>query len=675
MNFLRSMLSKLKSNKPQQKRRPFLSRFRKRGRQQKKTPEEMLGFKAFSWRDRKSSIALAPLKKEARKYQRSITYHDKPPAIPIETIFVHDYLEDFTLLVRSVPKNVQPFFDLIEKARKQGNAAYNKFLDNWQEAVLPYWQYDGYDGGNIYGRDFLIWGLADGMIPSGKEPSASLYGKIPSFSQAGCVIHSVLHRLPMRQDKEGNLDEHRLNPCLYAAPSLPGFRHRCLVIENRAFAFWKGILEPRFLYNVLNLEVDIWLHAETFDKPDRPGEFQVYATTVLRTSSEIVNGKTPKIDKIERQLRKVGNWRRITGAKDIETAYYALIPGSEPPSEETCRRWGRHFLQEPPRFFSALVSRTDKTDSIEGNLYIGRRGGKPIFIDSEYHLIATGVVGPMGRGKTTYTAGVLGLQRTPNILLVQLSTARGEGGMTWAKDFGGDILEKELPDVVKVDVAPKEELGHEELVKRMAQKQKGWMLEDELEAIELVKEMAQTWADTDRPIGLPLVIRPKIESLRYWHFCQVFLHHFSLAWENWAVVEDEDPETGEKVVIYKDECIVIIDDFASWPGKEKSFTFGDIPVQIGMAAHAEMQSALTTYRKRGMDVIFTSQNETHFEKHIEGFLGSCTMLVKLERDKETKERQAFFFLPSQKPPVLFAKVGVELHPAVLKSVSRLEDRR
>ena len=564
------------------------------------------------------------------------------------------------VLLSSVPRDVTPFLEHLERVKKLGNKEYGSLIDEIIYHALG--DYDSsFDGKALYGRSMSVWGNSEAFIGAGKGKGAALGGWLLTYRVAGSFLHSIIHRRPMK------LLIQPLTPLEVASPVHPYWRNDYYAMGDnkdgyRAFVIWKGVMNHEFLADLLDseLDLDIWVQCERVGNR-RTGR-DLFITVLLRTSSQIVNGKMPKIEETERRLGLLGSWHRVKGT-DLRKAFRAFIPGSPPLDwlrDKSLVRFRHTIPTGADEFLHDLTKTVGGAGVIEGDSFLGFRAedGAPYFYDRKNykHILS---LGKGERGKTTFTAALLALQETPYVFVMQLTPARGEGAMTWANDFGGDVLSLKLPDLHSQD----EELEQ--------------LRVDEEAARKYIQEMAKGWWQSGQPLGLPLVVRPTIGSFRYLHYVQILFEEWVTRWGNWTVApsqnlgETDDVLDWEKGFAGYDKpeiplAIAIVDDNYGWPDLTPHKNLGDIPTMLGQSARDMMVNAVDGVHKQNIWMNVTTHSEEELRDFTPGFDESTSLEIHF---KTTPLRHAIVRNPAKRDQII-VKLATEFPHGLLTKVQR-----
>jgi len=636
----------------------------------------------IDWEDDEERIR-ETLNKKHGADMRAVAYHENSQQDLLFKVF-NEYITQGTILLRSVPWNIEPFQERLAMVRGWGNAAYDTYIENVERHALQ-GHNPAYDRNKLFVRDVLYWGRSDKFIPDVEgDITAAQYGTIPDgvpvpkYNQTAWMLWSVLNRKPI------SFLEQKGNPVRRAAPLDIEFEWDHYIVDEGtpeavATGFWHGELKLEMLPRIRDLlDVDI-LNNVDMRKERIGGKVRAvpYITTILRSSSDVVDGKFPQLESVGRRLRNMGNWSRVKG-EDLRIAVQAFVPGS-PPLPEEYRMWHWRSIKRGQTFFGELHKKVNagKVSGV-GNFFVGHREERgrdtrksvPVFLDADSRFVATAIVAQTGAGKTTTGSAILLLQRTPVAFMFQLSTARGEAAPDWARLFGGKVLPIDLPDFAG------EGLNDEEIRKEQAK----LMLEDTYAAEKLFKGFGKQW-ESGQPINTPLVILPLTDSLRYLHFVVQCLKYFRAEWERCFVPQVERlSDRPEDIVTALDDPrlgVVFLDDLSKYDVLEETARYGDIPVKVRNEAHQVVIEAINNYRKRGLALIVTTHDYDRFKEFYP--VGAFTSLILLGLDEKAGDKTAQILDPAVDPRtdkmrVIAEDVNMVLPPYLLNYVSRLEDK-
>lgn len=626
--------------------------------------------------------------RKVKQESRAIVYHEGPTSVPL--LNVMDYVDKASFLLRSFPRDVAPFTNRLDSVKKWGNSQYAAYIEDYKYMVTQT-KDPTLDLTGLTVRDLIYWGEADQLIPDERELTASLYGKIPTLREAAWFMFGVMERYPLRITNRAPLtfEKYRGNPLRFACPKVPRFEDDYYVVNDRAYRIFKIplVFSEEFFTQLLSLDVDLLL---CVDMEQKETGRSMYETALLRTSSEIVGGKFPKLETITRQVRRLKG-ERLTG-QDQRLAYQAYVPGSDILDAEVRYRLHDKLTPSEAKFlFEAIRQRVNAGKaSSEGNFFFGFRGGNrnsPVFGDAESECVSVAIVGQQGAGKTTTGWAIFSLPRTPNALAIQLSTARGEGAPNWARRFAGNVLNIELDDADDEDKDQRFKRQEELMV--LAVKR----------AKELVNQLKTKWKETGLPVGLPLVVRPVKDTISYQVFALTLLEDFSLAWEECFIEEsvqdaEREEELSEKLIFEEKEtsdkesevelavddpklCLVFLDDISNLDVESVHPTLGEIPRNVAHRFREQVGDGLYNYRKRRMAMIVTHQAVTSLIKYYP--LDAFSSLVLIDLDEKTGEKKVTIYDPKGANKLEDMKVKVKdldsrLEPYVLNYLLRLEDK-
>ena len=584
-----------------------------------------------NWRKKADSDPTA-----TRKKWRSVVFHNRPLqhgyTVPDEdgtrhvvagiNLMLHHWGDShlgnvITMLLLNSPMIVEPFKRHLDEIRRQGNRPYKILIDEIQDAALGDYQ-QGYDGKELYERNLIITGLSGAFIGS-RGTSAAMGGLVLPYQLFGSFLHSVIHRRPIK------LAERPLPPLEVACPIRPKWRHDYYILGDRAYRIWKGPFPHEFLQDLLDpeLDLDIWIQCERVKLPWFEGDLQsreLYITTLLRTSSQIENGRMPKFDDVELRLSNLGEWHRVTGLFDqLQKAFRKMIPGApplDPILDYPLTRFRHTVTTGADELLHGLVSTVNGIGEIQGTHYWGKdeETGHPVFIDRENykHLL---LIGKGERGKTTWDAALGGNQVGPFGKRVALTTARQEGAINWVKHHGGDINVVSIADAHTVE-------DQMELMRKV-----------EAQARARVQAKAKQWWKTGKFVGMPELLMPSIKSFAYSHYVLADLEEFNLRFRNWAVPPDdiegvtpeyEEWETGYAGYEWPTPpiCSLTIEDIYAWPALTKHEELGMIPHDIGMRGRDWCVYALDGIHKDRIWFVATAHTVDQVKAFIEGFAES-----------------------------------------------------
>ena len=523
---------------------------------------------------------------------RSVVVHQRP--FDPRGIFKHvRELKSFTMLIRSVPKDFDPFVATIDKAQSGRNKAYGEFLNGpVKEWVMP-------RKFPVYGRDAIVWADSASIIPrqSLAERTAALDGIIVPSTRIGSVLHSVLNRTGLP------FDWNRLDQLTFASPSQILWNYKPLgyyAMGHKAYAFWVGVPNYNLINELMDLDVDIYMHLELL-------EGLVYAVVVLRAESEYAEWQTPDFVSLENRLLKLGGtWKRV-GNMGVREAFRFFVPGSAPPKVNLLNDWKRHSLPHlrhqiggPNEILPNLTRRVRQSDDVGGNVEIGKYDHS-FFLrtDKKHNWLLTAQT---ETGKTTL-ANYIALQLTSFLLSIQLThQAEEEAIQTWAKKFGGKAW---LWDNLEDADNPEDELK--------------LLRQDTEDAKREVEELFAKWRKEGWP-ELPLVIWTDSESIRYINKVHEFMKAFMVAWKPWW------KETGEK-------CVLLLDDWVSIPSGRGDPFLGDIKQDVGDSFRKTIRWFADNCRKFGMMHFGTAHTLEEIDKEFPaGTVASFNVHIELRQD-------------------------------------------
>jgi hypothetical protein len=561
---------------------------------------------------------------------RAVVYHDRPTSFPLDTV-IAEYVNSASFLLRSFQRDISPFSDRLEEIKHWGNSVYANYLDDYIYHVAG----TNDPSADLQGRtlrDLVYWCEADRAIPEPKEVTASLYGKVLTMEEAAWFLFETIERHPYSVESRHpfRFRTYRGNPLKFACPKAPFFEDDYYVINQRGYRIYKWPLQvdPKVLGQILALDVDMLVCA---DLPATESGRELYASVLLRSSSEMVkNNQLPKLDSITRQLRRF-NAVPLTG-EDLRHAFQGFMPGSE--ILDSSVRFKLHSKVSPSEareFFEVLRKHINAGESTsQGNFFFGFKNGdrnSPVFRDAESECVTMAFVGQQQAGKTETSTKRFVLPRTPHALVIHWSTAHGESWPQLAHRMGGRVLSMELSDVSSKEFPDRDERLKEQTKIMEAAADR---------ARKMVRKLSQHWEDSGKPVGLPLVIKPVIDSVAFVVFASTFLDEFSLAYE--AAFIPEGSTASDKVLEPTDElhldeelpteaddikdwiamavddprlCIIFLDDISNLDEVGMDQELGHLKRDAQQAARESIKKGLYNYRKRRQALIITTQSFDH----------------------------------------------------------------
>lgn len=576
---------------------------------------------------------------------RAIAYLDSVTKSPFEAF---RFLDRGTFLLRSFQQDVGPFLNRLEQVKKWGNSEYASFIEDYKYYVTQTHDPNA-DVGGLVLRDALIWGEAEQIRPEPQEMTASLYGHVVSWKEAAWVLHETIERHPYTFASRNPIRfmEYRGNPLKYACPEVPFFEDDYYFIHNRKFKIyeWPIQFDAEVLNGILSLDVDMLV---CVDMPDtKSGGRQMFATVLLRSSSEVIDGQSYKLDSIERQLRRF-NATPLKG-QDLRLAFQAFVPGSDILDLRARHNLHAKILpQEARPFFDFLGYKINAGKATsQGNYFFGFKNSdksSPVFRDAESECVAMAFVGQQQAGKTITSSGLFVLPRTPNVLVIHCSTAHGEAWPPLARRLSGNVVTIRLEDVNAEEYPERDErLEAQKKIDEAAAQ----------DAKKMVSDLERHWIQSGSPVGLPLVIKPAIDTTAFKAFAHTFLNNFSLAYERVfspksAAEREEKAEELENRLVFDqsyelDEddpvgmavddprlCVVFVDDISVLDVEANHPVLGNIPMQEAQTFREVLKTGLYTFRKKRMAFIVTTQSFQHLQKFYPSDAFSTIVMIELK---------------------------------------------
>ncbi len=516
-------------------------------------------------------------------------------------------LPEFTLLFRAVPKDTGTFKEMLRQAqlRKQAIQPYAEFLASVSEWAVP-------TGSKPFGRELVLWAPWLNIRRHLDKQRRFAEGHLVSYHESGNFVRATLNR---SQYGRNNADlssmtyTGTLQPELIAAPLAIRWRMSDVLLGSKALGFWTGVIatlekDPekqlselqRQLDELLALNVDVLLHLERVEN-------RAYVRLVIRAESAVASNGQTNLDSLQDRLDLIGpGWERLTG-NAVREAHFGFMVGHQPPPA-----WKPFLLKKPEKLLAKLAeSVSPKTAHSFGYAMIGKlaKPEQPFFLNASRYP-STIFEGPSGTGKSTLAAFYM-LQQSADVVFVQLKSADKEGSHKWSKAFGGQVVEIDLPDVNQGEGDRTAIDLEQELFRK-----------DSAKAQDFVRKLAEKWRTTGES-WLPLAIRPKVNSLRYYNWVLAFYEALTQAWALWTV------ESGRTIH-------VVFDDMVSFPSAADSF-LGQTGPQLGARARLKMREAVDTVRKDRQHIYFTVHSVEELVKDFPaGFVESCSILVRLGND-------------------------------------------
>lgn len=592
-------------------------------------------------------------------------YYDKPVELSSILLTWGDkYLDnELFFLVRSVPRSLRKVLAHYEEVKKLGNEAYGRFIDALRNEFLPT-QDPSFDYGYMFGRDLIVWGATDAMLDVGLF--SKFQGRVPTVYEAGSFQHSVINRLPIA------FDELRVDPLKAAAPTVKEELDFLLVNDQRQY-FWHGRVLPRFLPAILAIaNADIYVHAQV---QGLLGDRQLYYTCLIRSSEYPPRNQEESWFRfIDKRLRYLGPWSRVRGDDALWRAFLAFVPGSPPMHMlDPLRKWRSSALPEPEPvdFLDSFAETVDGAKPIKGSSFLGKKIGPGIQEPESYEAKerpSVAVIGQSGTGKTTFAMAVAGLQETPYVMVVQLTTARQEGAMTWARAFGGDVLPINIPDASTVE-------EHNALITRITAEWQTWWQE----------RFKRMWASGEVVNSLPLVVRPILPNLAYFESVEIFVDEFVKHWERWTVPPDKletevQFDYWEKGLPgYGKLAVVVFDDLYGLLSLTRiKPPLNERALQVKKAFESLLVESEDGFRKKYLRPVFTAHADEEFDTIAAGFSQACSLKVRMYIDGHQKAhiidpgKLEFDEATRTSKPVVIATLDTHFGPGVINVVGRTD---
>ncbi len=653
---------------------------------------------------------------------RAVVHHEQPPMPNLSLAL--KYMRRGTFLLRSVLRSHESFMARMDEVASWGDpvlyAGYLARLKRHVTGINPKFVDMDLEGQHI--RDLNYWSSpAHMLLPDEDDVTGSLRGKLITSKEAGLFMHQILVRDPFevisRSGDGGKprFREHPGNALKVACSSLPYFEDDHYIINQRAYRIysWPIQFDKDVLDKLIdNRDVDFLLCVDLVPRPEDTDTRDVWVTALLRASSEVINGRFPKLDAISRQLRRF-NATPLRG-QDMRHAFQAFVTGAD--IVDISVRLGLHqrirTAEQRETLFNALGSKVNSGQATtQGNFFWGFQGyvddqGKdvpnknmPVFGDAESDGVVIFVAGVQSAGKTLSATALYALQRTPNVVVIHYSTARGETWPILARKMNGKVYTIDLPDVSSEEF-PDEEERHKQQRKLNTA------------AVEKAKEFAESWENDCReagaPVGLPIVIKPKVNSTAYIAFASNVQEQLSLAYERVFVTETEgeaevDTDSVQEEIGLADEMVftpaitksedelgveLAVDDskllimFAEDINNldidtEWDSVLGPIPRQVNAEAREKLHDACYNYRKRRQAFIATLQSVNNLFE-FRWPVDAIHTLVHIEQAPKAKAKVATIYTPAKaksvkEMTVRHEKIHVTIPTWMLNYVLRPED--
>ena len=521
---------------------------------------------------------------------RAVGRHDSPP----ELMDAWKTKVPWTVVLnRAVKVDTRSFELTLEAARVEsgGETRYTQLLEEARSWAVPRTLYGSPP---LVARELLISAPTEMALPkAGEDKTALVKGEIVSCKGYGDLLWATVCRQPQRPG-HGVRTSH---PLLLGAPTQIEFAKEHYEVGGECHAIWSIVPLIQRLGEIQQLDIDLLALLENVDQ-------NLWASIYVRGSARDIEG-LKELGRTLGAYAQNGRIERVRGFHEwgwnLERAYKAFVPGGVLPPPQN-----QFLVLHPEAFLNAFTSHVSMAGSITaGDMFVGRANGRPVLIARDERP-TVGIEGLPTTGKTTL-ASFLALTGTPHVLVVHLTSVEGEAPGCWARDFGGQVLNLNLPGAETA----KEEL---ELIKADAEEVKQFWA-----------RLKQLWLQTGEAVGMPIVLRR--ESGCPVRFAAYALHFAREYKEAWRLLYKTDPRR---------RAAIIWDDLVGIPRKKNAF-LGDLPVEIGNELKAEIQEQIDSLRKIGMQVYLTLHACEEFLDWLPGMWKSISLFIKLKAGVQHRE--------------------------------------